>query len=143
MNRLFLTLFFSFLSINLSAQLDSQPSVSTSTTGGRFEILQSPIYSTLLFRLDKYTGDVYIAKFDIGDLKWEKMPIPGLKLYSKYDKKNTINYQLYLSGSTVVNSFLLNIHNGVTFRLCHDSSVDTWFWSLSTLSYVYEPENKE
>lgn len=49
-----------WITLSTFAQVDTRPAVSSSLTGDRFEIIQSPIILRQVFRLDKFTGDVYV-----------------------------------------------------------------------------------
>ena len=56
-----LLLLFLLCSANLYSQgLEKHQSVTTSQTGGRYEIVQSEIKRSNTFKLDKYTGRIYV-----------------------------------------------------------------------------------
>ena len=105
MKKLFLL--FLFFTITVFAIADN--GVKTSTESGRYEIIQGSISAVFTFKLDKYTGAVYQLESDENnDLSWRRMQVIG-DLDEKINT-NTINYQIYLSGLTMKNCFLINIH---------------------------------
>lgn len=106
---------------------DNTSSVSTSQTGGRYEIIQSNIMRSHFFKLDKYTGDVYqyVKKSD-NNFTWQKIDIIGKHVS---EESSSINYQLFIGGIAVADVILINIHTGVTYNLYRDSKEDTLFFA--------------
>ena len=94
-------------------------SVSTSQTGGRYEIIQSNIKRSLYFKLDKFSGDVYqYVSTSKGGYSWQKMYVEG-KVFGDLNK--TITFQLFLGGLAAADCILLNINTGETYQLYEDS----------------------
>ena len=113
----------------LSSQaIEIQQAVKTSTEGGRYEIIQSEIMRRYCFKLDKYTGDVYQLVTTKDDTKkWEKMIVVGLPFDEI--KPNTINFQIFMGGIAVSDSFMINIHTGHTYQLYKDEETGANFWA--------------
>lgn len=110
MNRLLCIISFLMVSLVSMAQMETRSSVSTSQTGGRFEIIQSEVARGFTFKLDKYTGTVFqLVNDDKGVLVWEKVPVLSIL---NSDENNEITYQLFLGGLTVQDTYLLNIKTG-------------------------------
>ncbi len=128
MKKLFIFFVCAFFSINLFA-VETEGYVITSQTGGRYEIIQSNIKRSLLFRLDKYTGDVFQfvkTESEAFPYLWQKIEIIGNR---EGDAPNTINYQLFLGGISAADCFLLNINTGRTFKLYEDKDTKELFFS--------------
>lgn len=143
MNRILVIVCFLLTSLCAMAQIDKHSYVSTTQTGGRFEIIQSPIARRLIFRLDKYTGDVY--QYVLGkDNKplWEKISNAWLSLIlDKEKKQDYIKFQLFMGGIAVADCFLLDIETGVTFQLYEDPNSKKLFFYYISNAYSDE-ENK-
>ena len=140
MNRILVFVCFVMMSLYGFAQLEHHPSVSTSQTGGRYEIIQSPIARRLIFRLDKYTGEVhqYVLGKDDKPL-WEKISNAWLSLIlDKEKKQGYIKFQLFMGGIAVADCFLLDIETGVTFQLYEDSDSGKLFFSFISNNYSDE-----
>lgn len=91
---------------------------STSLSAGRWEIIMSDRTVKLLFKIDKFTGQVFYdknIKFTDGGTIW----LEAFRDESAFDirKDNTINYQLYIGGLAARHVYLLNIHTGVLWQL--------------------------
>lgn len=144
MNRFLVIISFIFISLGAMAQIEKHPSVSTSQTGGRFEIIQSPIARRLTFRLDKYTGEVfqYVLGKDDKPL-WEKVSNPWLSLILDKDKKQDyIKFQLFMGGIAVADCFLLDIETGITFNLYEDPNTrELFFGYISESPSIEEKSN--
>jgi len=116
-----------FISLSSSA-IEKNQAVKTSTEGGRYEIVQSEILRKCCFKLDKYTGDVYqLVLNSNGEVTWQKMLVIGLS----YDEieKDTVNFQIFMSGIAASDSFMINIHTGRTYQLYSDANTDELYWS--------------
>jgi hypothetical protein len=124
------TLFVSFLFL-ISIQIfagDELPSQKTSTASGRYEIIQANALR-FTFRLDKYTGDVYslIEPYSSsGSYRWKRVLMIGSD-YEELENKNTINYQMFMSGITFRYTFLTNIHSGKSWVLYEDPNEGYFF----------------
>lgn len=124
-------LMFCMMTLMLNAQR-SNSSVKTSVEGGRWEIVQSEIARRDTYKLDKYKGDVYqLVKKSNGENTWQKL----YRIGETYDKieDGKINFQLFISGITVQDQFLINIHTGQTWCVYEDSKTKETF-----LNYIYE-----
>lgn len=114
------------------AQTDKNVGVATSVEYGRWEIIQSPVKTSLLYKLDKYTGEVYQLDHNLfSSPSWVRME------KSQEDDENArlsdgINYQLYLGGLDSSDCFLINIHTGKTWRL------DSGFFSRDSWKLIEE-----
>ena len=140
MNRFLVIISFIFISLGAMAQIEKHPYVSTSQTGGRFEIIQSPIARRLTFRLDKYTGEVfqYVLGKDDKPL-WEKISNVWLSLILDKDKKQDyIKFQLFMGGIAVADCFLLDIETGITFNLYEDPNTRELFFGYMSDSQLTE-----
>ena len=101
------------LCINVSAQ--KQNAITTNTTSGRFEIVQSKLLRSLTFKLDKYTGNIYMFDETISDSTvWFQIPREIIET-DTVPCENQINYQLYLGGYVARDCFLINLNNGLTW----------------------------
>lgn len=127
MKKTFLVSFLLLISIQIFAG-DELPSQKTSTSSGRYEIIQANALR-FTFRLDKYTGDVYslIEPYSSsGSYRWKKVLIIGSD-YEELENKNTINYQMFMSGIAFRYIFLTNIHSGKSWVLYEDPNEGYFF----------------
>lgn len=141
MNRIIVVFCFLMVSVGCFAQSERQNFVSTSQTGGRFEVIQSPIARRLTFRLDKYTGKVYQYVLSNDDESiWKIVSNPWLQvLHDKDEKNDYVRFQLFMSGIAVADCFLLDMETGITFMLYEDSNSGSLFFR-----YMKDPDlNKE
>lgn len=117
---------------------DELPSQKTSTTNGRYEIIQAHALR-FTFKLDKYTGDVYslVEPYSArGSYRWKKVPSIGSD-YDKLENKKTINYQMFMSGIAFRYIILTNIHSGKTWIMYEDPD-EGYFFAPIDESYYYE-----
>lgn len=122
----FLTL---LLVMSASSIAQERSSVSTSQTGGRYEIIQSPIARRYTLKLDKYSGNVWQYVNGLDDKPtWQSIPrvlnmFGTLMPYSITDKDlpKEIKYQIFMSGTMLRDLFLLNIETGQTWVLTNSS----------------------
>lgn len=83
----------------------------------RFEIVQSEIAVAFTIRLDKYTGQTWqIRNMATGEKIWQQVnrednPSDTVTIPGK------VNYQIFTSGLTLENTFLINVHSGATWQL--------------------------
>lgn len=125
MRKTFVIFLLMFLSVRMFA-VDGVGSVSTSQTGGRYEIIQSNIKRSLYFKLDKFTGDVYqFVSTSDGGYTWQKINVEGKGLGSL---NKSITYQLFMGGMMAADCILLNIVTGETFMLFEDSKTNTLYF---------------
>lgn len=126
MKKLYLLLILSFAFASMAAA-ENYHAVQTSVISGRYEIIQSEIARRVTLKLDKYTGDVYLlVSINDNSYTWEKMDRIGDFLDTI--KEDTINYQIFLGGIALKDSFLINIHTGKTWKLYNDPSDNRLFW---------------
>ncbi len=108
------------LYIDVAAQKHS--AVTTNTTSGRFEIVQSKLLRSLTFKLDKYTGDVYMFDETMSDSTvWFQIPREIVET-DTIPYENQINYQIYLGGYIARDCFLINLNNGLTWAFIQDEN---------------------
>lgn len=101
--------------------------VTTSQTGGRYEIIQSNIRRSLFFKLDKYTGDVFLyVNIDKSHHTWEEIQIIGKP---STDDNDTISFQLFLGGIAAADCILLDIKSGDSYQLYEDTDTKRLFFS--------------
>lgn len=125
MRKTFVIFLLMLLSVRMFA-VDGVGSVSTSQTGGRYEIIQSNIKRSLYFKLDKFTGDVYqFVSTSDGGYTWQKINVEGKGLGSL---NKSITYQLFMGGMMAADCILLNIVTGETFMLFEDSKTNTLYF---------------
>ncbi len=128
MKKFFIVLFLVALPL-IGLKAENSGMVSTSQTGGRYEIIQSNMSRKLFFKLDKYTGEVFqFVKTDseVFRYMWKKIDVQGKM---DEDNPNVINYQLFLGGIAVADCILLNINTGKTYKLYEDSDTKELFFS--------------
>lgn len=97
-------------------QLERHHAVSSEATGGRYEIIQSPLVRRCTFRIDKYTGwvDQLVGTTD-NNFSWQH--VPTLTYDGDDSPKTKINYVLFMGGHMAKDCFLMNINNGYTWVL--------------------------
>lgn len=129
MNRLICIVCFLMVSLVSMAQ---DYAVSTSQTGGRYEIIQSATLRRYTFKLDKYTGEVYQMTRNKEDrVVWEGIMNIGLSdKYPDHRSNQEITYQLFFSSISPQDCFLLNIKTGVTWQLAYDTEMKVNFFYL-------------
>ena len=132
MRKTFVIFLLMLLSVRMFA-VDGVGSVSTSQTGGRYEIIQSNIKRSLYFKLDKFTGDVYqFVSTSDGGYTWQKINVEGKGLGSLNKSISSLNksitYQLFMGGMMAADCILLNIVTGETFMLFEDSKTNTLYF---------------
>ena len=108
-------LLFLFITLSLSAMAQKHNAVTTNTSNGRFEIVQSKLLRSLTFKLDKYTGNIFMYDETISDSTvWFQIPREIIET-DTVPCENQINYQLYLGGYIARDCFLINLNNGLTW----------------------------
>jgi hypothetical protein len=89
-------------------------------SNARFEVIKSPTVASWTFRLDRFTGDVWILSFsNDGDLRWTGMKIQEFK--PNQTLKPT--FQIFLADKDVRQTFLMNTDTGQTWVLA-DTTVE-------------------
>ncbi len=127
------------VSVHLRCLAQEHNSVFTSQEGGRFEIIQSPILRSLLFKLDKEKGRVFQYVTDSkGYNNWEEILVMELVPDTTFEVSGKNKYQLFMSGHSVKEVFLLNIDEGDTYQLMEDIDSKKLFFSL-----IVEPINNK
>ena len=108
----------------------TQADVTKVTDNARFVIVQSTIAVKLTFKLDTYSGFVYLLVAD-NDSKysWQLMHIEGIPKADTYNL-NTRNYSLFVSPLGVRYTFLMNTNTGATWMLKEDTETKAMFFKL-------------
>lgn len=89
--------------------------ISSVPVDARFEILQRPWAHEWTYKLDKFTGKVWVLGQDEHQISvWIEMPVEGRE---EPNNPKTISYQIYVPHTPSKQSLLLNIKNGNTWRL--------------------------
>jgi hypothetical protein len=116
-----------FLSISLAAYAqdfdDANPS--TSLAGGRWELFTSVISARTTFKVDKFTGDVFVLLRKDKTSSWEL--IERDESTKDIQKQDLINYQMFSSDQGLRYTFLINTNSGLTWRLASDKD-DVWYF---------------
>ena len=116
---------------NLSfAQISTEQQIKSAIpSNARYEIVQSSLMRKATFKLDKYKGFVYqMVSTKSGGITWEMMVRLDHPSDTILDGK-TVNYQLFLSGMVMKDTFLINIRTGATWIILEDSESGVLFWS--------------
>ena len=112
---------------NIYSQLQKYQAVATSQVGGRYEIIQSEIKRINTFRLDKYTGKVYVFVTTKSDwYAWQEVNKSNVELDITIPER--INYQIFMGGILAKDCFLLNINTGVTWLLVEDKKTGSYYF---------------
>jgi len=111
------TILFGQQDVNIMSNFDKyQANQSTSLSGGRWEFFMSEIAARGTYKIDKFTGKVYIlVESKDKSLTWEIIE----KEINSGDtqKQSCINYQLFSSGLAMRHTFLINTNSGLTWQL--------------------------
>lgn len=114
------------------SSVNVETAVSTSTTGGRYEFLQSTIVRKSSFLLDKYSGRIWQMVKDRNDnTTFESV---YREQSSKEVASSKINFQLYMGGMMAKDCFLIDLNNGTVWQLLQDPSDGTVFFGI-----IWEP----
>lgn len=113
----FALLLLSLFALPVVAQEANAPQRTAAPAESRFEIVQSELTVKFTVRLDKYTGQTWqIRSMATGELIWQQMTredSPG----DTVTIPGKVNYQVFASGLTLQDTFLLNVHTGATWQL--------------------------
>jgi len=105
-----------------------QPPALKGKDGARYEIVQSPIAVKQTFKLDTYTGEVYLLVHDFNDKNlWQRM---SREFTLKPDPKNpdSRNYRIFVSALGTRYTFLINVNSGTTWQLFEDTDTKALFF---------------
>jgi len=120
-----LLLFILFSCTNIYSQLQNYQATTTSQVGGRYEIIQSQIKRSNTFKLDKFTGKVYMFVSTKDDwYTWQEVYKGNVELDKVIPEK--INYQIFMGGIAAKDCFLININTGVTWMLTEDKKTGSY-----------------
>ena len=120
-----LILFILFSCTPIYSQLQNYQAISTSQVGGRYEIIQSQIKRSNTFKLDKFTGKVYMFVSTKDDwYTWQEVYKGNVELDKVIPEK--INYQIFMGGIAAKDCFLININTGVTWMLTEDKKTGSY-----------------
>jgi hypothetical protein len=99
----------------------------TSLLGGRWEFFMSEIAARGTYKIDKYTGRVYVMVLDKEDesLTWQF--VDKEKNNKDIQKQGLINYQLFSSGIAMRHTYLLNTNTGLVWQLVTDEDGILYF----------------
>lgn len=112
---------------NIYSQLQKYQAVATSQVGGRYEIIQSEIKRINTFKLDKYTGKVYVFVTTKSDwYAWQEVNKSNVELDTTIPER--INYQIFMGGILAKDCFLLNINTGATWLLVEDKKTANYYF---------------
>jgi hypothetical protein len=113
----------------LSHKNDSLNFEPTTIKQSRYSIIQSAITAKGTYKLDGFTGDVYVMVVDKkGDLSWEKIKkLDHDEPDIRYD--NIKNYILTISTIAMKFTYLMNTNRGATWQLFQDSATKELFFS--------------
>lgn len=119
-----------FALLTLSVYSQNKESVKTSTSSGRYEIIQSGLARRCTFKLDKYTGKTWqlVSKSESGQVKWQAVDWLG-SLSENNSNNHTIKYQIFMSGMVLADCFLINIQTGRTWLLYENEETLDNFWA--------------
>jgi hypothetical protein len=105
-----------------------QPNALKGKDDVRYEIVQSTLAIRQTFKLDTYTGDVYLLVHDdAGKNLWQHMT----REYTLHpDPKNpdSRNYSIFVSTLGTRYTFLINVHSGTTWQLFEDTDTKALFF---------------
>jgi hypothetical protein len=110
------------------AQETTEPQRTAVPADVRYEVVQSTITAKFTVRLDKYIGTTHVmVKKANGDMTWQLLPRVG---HATADSKvpGRVNYQIFTSGLTIRDTFLINVNTGATWQLYHDSKENEDYW---------------
>ena len=102
-----------FVLVSLSVFSQRKDAVVTNTESGRFEFIQSKLMRSLSFKLDKYTGDIYLFEDGASENASFWLPVKRQPTDLDVQIEGQINYQLYMGAYAVRDCFLLNLNTGV------------------------------
>ena len=99
---------------------------SSAPENSRFQIVQSELTVMLTFKVDKYTGSVFLLLKGKSGLTWQLMDAD----VQVHDEKipNQVNYQILASDNGIKSTFLINVNTGVTWQLTKDKKSDVFLW---------------
>lgn len=103
--------------IDISNNYDKKyNSVSSSLSGGKYELVQSDMVARLTFKIDKHNGRVWqIIEESDGSYSWDMIEREESANDVKIDNK--INYQFFMSGLAVKFSYLINVNTGIVWQI--------------------------
>lgn len=106
-----------FVAVSAEGQDDPTPVhvLSPAANNARYAIVQSTVVVRDTFRLDRYTGRIHrIVKEEDGTLVWEEMVVHERP---KLQTASTPRFQLFLSGTSVRHTYLLDTSTGDTWQV--------------------------
>jgi hypothetical protein len=128
MKPLLLAIVLTFSVSSATAQQQTEPPQQThAPEDARYEMIQSSVAARFTVKVDKYLGATWqIVKRANGTITWEiiereKHPLDVVT-------PNRVNYQIYASGITLRDTFLLNINTGAAWRLTEETDEKFLFW---------------
>jgi len=95
----------------------------------RYQIVQSERGVRDTYKIDKYTGEVYLLVMsEKEELTWQLMPTE--EHFQDMTLPDQVNYQVFISGLGPRSTFLMNVNTGATWQLTEDIETEILFWSV-------------
>jgi len=103
---------------------------SSSTEGARYEVVQANYAARFTFLADRFGGSVFllVEKADSSGFRWQPIPDPTHQPQEQVNL-GRVNYQLFVSGLSARNIFLVNVNDGYTWSLFMDTR-GNYFWKV-------------
>lgn len=102
------------------ADVDSATHDRTSSPGGRYEIVQSPLAAKWTFRLGRFTGRIW-QLVDARDARtWQLTPVETLLVI----EAKAARFQIFTSGIAARHIFLIDTYGGATWELAGGQDED-------------------
>lgn len=118
------------VAFSIAAQEARTPQKTQAPADSRYEIIQSNFAAKFTVRLDKYTGITwFLVKKTNGDVTWEIIAREEHPT-DLHKPAGRVNYQIFTSGLTLRDTFLINVNTGATWQLLHDPKEDEDFWGV-------------
>lgn len=137
MRRIILpTLFIFALSVIACGQAKKLTVQTTANQNARYEIIKSPMMASWTFRLDKFTGDIWILSFptENGQLSWTGMRIQSFQP----SRPIKPTFQIFMANEDVRQTFLINTDTGQTWVLSNTTNEKTGEKFLMWASFTKE-----
>jgi hypothetical protein len=127
MKRIFFILIIVSLTYQVRAQAIYSHQPSSVPESSRFEIVQSELGVEYIFKIDKYSGEVFrLVEGDPTYYTWENMEVSNHPRDVATEDK--INYQIIISGISTWYILLLNVNTGATWQIARNLESGSIFW---------------
>jgi hypothetical protein len=108
------------------AMADGQLAQNEKTTppiAARFEIIQSSLSEKCTYLFDRYTGHISIQVAGTsGTLSWQDQPVTDLPPIANPTDPQTPRFQMFISGLTARDAYLLDTQTGKTWLSATDAN---------------------